>query len=223
MKTMPLYIIDDDAIRQQTKFKPFLDLIDFDRNKICFIHRTTQTSVSDILLDAVCVCLHTTTKDGSDANGKRFDFETLKLKLVEHEIPHVLFSNTGNRNIELDNNLTLSMSSDDFYMNLPVFVDSLNLKNSVDLEILALGKNYLREKIYERKNKLLSYFDKYENNEEISLSVEKRKTFMADLEVFEQLTQEYHFATSTFKKLNSDTLTRCYFEQLLNSVIKFIR
>lgn len=223
MKKKFLYIIDDDANRQQNKFKPYLDLIDLQKSEIEFIHKTTQTSINDILLNAVCVCLHTTTKDGRDKDGKRFDFERLKLKLMEDEIPYVLFSNAGNRNTVLDGNLTLSMSSDDFYMNLPAFVESINKKNNVDLEILALGKNYSRERINHQKAKLLNYFEKHESDEGISLSAEKRKEFMLNLEVFGELTQENNFASSVFKKLNSDALTRLYFEQLLNSIIKFIR
>ena len=223
MKKSKIFIIDDDDKRQRTKFKPFLDIINVGANDIEWIHRTNQTSTDDITLNAACVCLHTTTRDGIDSNGKRFDFEQLKIKLIEQDIPHVLFSNTSNRSTELDDNLTLSMSSDDFYMNLPDFIDNVKHNNMIDLEVLALGKNYKREKINHQKTILISYFDQFEIDEPLSLNENRRISLKADLNIFEALTQEELFTSVVFRKLNSDTLTLLYFEQMMNSIIKFIR
>lgn len=223
MKNTKIFIIDDDDNRQRTKFKPFLDLISMSENDIEWIHKTIQTSTDTIISNAACVCLHTTTKDGNDKDGKRLDFEQLKIRLIEQDIPHVLFSNAGNRTTDLEGNLTLSMSSDDFYMNLPGFIENVKHKNVIDLEVLALGKNYRREKVNHQKVKLLSYFDQFDETEPLSLNTDKRKAFRYDLEIFEVLTQEQSFTSSVFTKLNSDTLTLIYFEHFLSSIIKFVR
>lgn len=223
MKKTKVFIIDDDDTRQQTKFKPFLDLIRAVENNIEWIHKTTQTSTDAVILNAACVCLHTTTKDGNDKDGKRFDFEQLKIKLIEQDIPHVLFSNAGNRTTDLEDNITLSMSSDDFYMNLPGFIENIKHKNVIDLEVLALGKNYRREKFNRQKVKLLSYFDQFDEDDPLFLNANKRKAFRDDLEIFEVITQDQSFTSSVFTKLNSDMLTLIYFEHFLSSIVKFIR
>jgi hypothetical protein len=218
-----LFVIDDDKERQQTYYKPFIDLINFDNQLVRLIHSTKETTILDLLAQAACLCIHESMINGIDKNGQSFDFGRLKQNLRSADIPRVYFSNSANQRTSLELPLHLSMRSDDFYMNLPAFINVFLDKNKIDLELLAFGKNYQREKVIQVKSKLLLYFEGYSRDEPLSMTIEDRTEFRLLLEQFSELTKTKAFADSTFLLLNTGKLSRNIFEQSLHSIIKFIR
>ena len=223
MKIKLLYIVDDHKSRQQTNYKSFMDMAKLDAERTKLIHETEESSVAEIVANAACVCIHESMTNGIDKSGHGFDFGKLKQEIITHEIPQVLFSNSANQLTLLELPLRLSMRSDDFYMNLPAFVQSFQERDAIDLELLALGKNYIREKIVRLKRALLHYFDNYERDESVSMGLDERTEFRSLLEQFDMLTQQQAYADTTFRLLNSGKLTRRVFEQTLTSITKFIR
>lgn len=217
-----LYIVDDHEVRQQTNYKPFIDMAKIDPERIKLIHFTEETSVIDLLSNAACVCIHESMPNGIDRNGHGFDFGRLKQELKNKLIPRVLFSNSANQLTVLSLPSALTMKSDDFYMNLPYFVQAFQERGKIDLELLALGSNYNREKIVRLKNEMLAYFDGFERDEPVSMSVEDRTNFKNLLEQFGDLAKE-PLADATFRTLNGKKLTKLSFEQTLHAIIKFIR
>lgn len=217
-----LYIVDDHEVRQQTNYKPFIDMAEIDYERVKLIHYTHETSITDLLTNVACVCIHESMSNGMDRNGNGFDFGRLKQELKNKLIPRVLFSNSANQLTVLNLPLMLTMKSDDFYMNLPYFVQAFQERDIIDLELLALGRNYNREKVVRLKNEMLTYFDGFERDEPVSLSVEDRTVFRTLLEQFGDLAKE-PLADATFRTLNGKKLSKLSFEQTLHAIIKFIR
>lgn len=223
MMTKQLYIIDDDKVRQETKYKPFVDMANIDVAQIRLIHQTEETSVKEIIASAACVCIHESMTNGTDKFGHGFDFGKLKQEVIKDELPRVFFSNSANQLTLLELPLRLSMRSDDFYMNLPPFIQAFQERSTIDLEILALGQNYMREKIIRLKRDMLTCFGSYGRDESLSMGLEERLDFKVLLEQFSTITQNQTFTDTTFRLLNSGKLTRRVFEQTLTSITKFIR
>ena len=217
-----LYIVDDHEVRQRTNYKPFIDMAKIDSERVKLIHYTNETSIVDLLTNAACVCIHESMPNGIDRNGYGFDFGKLKQELKNNLIPRVMFSNSANQRTVLNLPSVLTMKSDDFYMNLPYFVQAFQERGIIDLELLALGRNYNREKVVRLKNEMLAYFDGFERDEPVSMSVEDRINFKNLLEQFGDLAKE-PLADATFRALNGKRLTKLNFEQTLHSIIKFIR
>lgn len=222
MNNKLLYIIDDEKGRQQTKYKVFVEVAQIDPKRIKLIHHTTEISVDEIIDNAACVCVHESMSNGIDQNGQGFSFGLLRQKLKINSIPRVFFSNVANKLTILNLPFRLTMKSDDFYMNLPYFVKPFQERGVIDLELLALGKNYNREKVIRLKNEMLLYFEEFDRDEPLSLSVEDRVAFKTQLEEFEQLSKQ-RLADTAFRSLNAKKLTRTNFEQMLHAIIKFIR
>jgi len=217
-----LYIIDDHEARQNTTYKPFIELAKIDSERTKLIHSTNQISINDILKNTACVCIHESMPNGIDRNGNGFDFGKLKQELKNKLIPKVLFSNAANQLTVLNLPSQLTMKSDDFYMNLSYFVQAFQNDGIIDLELLALGKNYNREKIIRLKNEMLAYFEGFERDEPMSMSVEDRINFKNLLEQFGELIHE-PLVDVTFRVLNGKKLTKLSFEQTLHEIIKFVR
>lgn len=218
-----IFIIDDDKKRQLDKYKPFIDIERIDSKKIRFIHKTNQTSISEIINSACCVCIHDSMGIDVDINGKLFDFSILKKTVKEHQIALVSFSNTGNQMTDLVSLKELNLRSDDFYMNLSVFLDDFFQNKLPNLEILALGKNYLREKSLQLKSEMLLFFKSFNEFEAITLDIEDKNLFRGLLKEFENITIKKGFTDSVFKKLNAEQLNKCSFENDVNFIIKFLK
>ena len=217
-----LFIVDDHEDRQKTNYKPFIDMAKINAERVKLIHHTNETSIAELVTNAVCVCIHESMPNGIDRNGHGFDFGKLRRELKNNSIPSVFFSNSANQLTVLNLPSVLTMKSDDFYMNLPYFVQVFQERGVIDLELLALGQNYDREKIVRLKNEMLTYFDGFERDEPISMSIEDRTVFRTLLEQFGELAKE-PLADNTFRSLNGKRLTKLSFEQTLYSIIKFIR
>lgn len=218
-----LYILDDHDERQKTNYKSFIEMSKIDTERTKLIHYTNQISIDDLLSNAACVCIHESMPNGIDRNGHGFDFGKLKQELKNKLIPRILFSNSANQLTLLELPLRLSMRSDDFYMNLPPFVQAFQERSIINMELLALGKNYIREKAIRLKREMLTYFDGYARDEFVSMGLDERTKFRELLEQFSTLTQHQSHTDMTFRSLNSGKLTRCLFEQTINSITKFIR
>lgn len=223
MKNDIIFIIDDHKDRQLTTYKPFIDIESIDSTQIRFIHETNQTSISDIINLACCVCIHDSMGIDMDINGKLFDFSILKKTVKDHQIALVSFSNTGNQVTDLVSLKELNLRSDDFYMNLSVFLEDFFQNKFPNLEILALGKNYLREKSLQLKSQMLFFFKSFTEFEAITLDIEDKNLFRNLLKEFENITSKKGFTDSIFKKLNSEQLNKYSFENDINFIIKFLK
>lgn len=218
-----IFIIDDHKERQLTTYKPFIDIENIDSKQIRFIHETNQTSISEIINSACCVCIHDSMRNNVDIRGKLFDFAILKKMVKEHQIALVSFSNTGNQLTDLVSIKELNLRSDDFYMNLSVFLDDFSQSKLPNLEILALGKNYLREKTLQLKSKILWLFKSFNEFEAITLDIEDKNVFRGLLEEFENISKKKGFSDFVFKKLNTEQLNKSGLENDINFIIKFLK
>lgn len=218
-----IFIIDDHKDRQLTTYKPFIDIESIDSTQIRFIHETNQTSISEIIDTACCVCIHDSMGIDKDINGELFDFSILKKTIKVHQITLVSFSNTGNQVTELVSLKELNLRSDDFYMNLSVFIDDFFKNKKPNLEILALGRNYLREKSLKLKSEMLGLFKSFNDFEAITLDIEDKNAFRSLLKDFENISAKEGFSDSIFKKLNAEQLNKCGFENDVNFIIKFLK
>jgi hypothetical protein len=218
-----IFIIDDYKERQLTTYRPFIDIENIDSKQIRFIHETNQTSISEITNTACCVCIHDSMRIDIDINGKLFDFSILKKAVKENQIALVSFSNTGNQMTDLVSLKELNLRSDDFYMNLSVFLDDFFQNKLPNLEILALGKNYLREKSLQLKSEMLGLFKSFNEFEAITLDIEDKNLFRSLLKEFENVSTKKGFSDSVFKKLNTEQLNKCGFENDINFIIKFLK
>ena len=218
-----IFIIDDHKERQQTRYKPFIDIEKIQSKYIRIVHETNQTSISEIINTACCVCIHDSMRIDKDINGKLFDFSILKKTVKEHQIALVSFSNTGNQMTDLVSLKELNLKSDDFYMNLSGFLDDFFQNKLPNLEILALGKNYLREKSLQLKSEMLGLFKSFNEFEAITLDIEDKNLFRSLLKNFENISTKKGFSDSVFKKLNAEQLNKCGFENDINFIIKFLK
>ena len=218
-----IFIVDDDKERQLTKYKSFIDIEKIESKQIRLIHRTNQTSISEIINSACCVCIHDSIRNGIDKNGEQFDFEILKKNIKSHEILLVIFSNQGNQMTDLASPKELNLRSDDFYMNLSAFLDGFPKNKLPNLEILALGKNYLREKSLKLKSEMLVFFKSFTEFEAITLDIEDKNLFRNLLKEFENISAKEGFSDSILKKLNAEQLNKCSFENEVNFIIKFLK
>ncbi len=219
-----LYIFDDDKIRQDTRYKSFIDISKIDSSLIRFIYKSSTISKQEILNNACCVCFHDSMKIENDKNGKLLDFDALKrdLKLSTPPIPLVIFSNQGNQMTDLISDKELNMKSDDFYMNLLLFINDFLENHIINLKILALGKNYLLEMALDSRTKLLKYFNSFDEEEPLSLDIKEKSAFIQDLKDFEMITNKSGFANQNIVKLNSEQLFLSLFEKEINFIIKFL-
>lgn len=218
-----IFIVDDDKERQQTKYESFIDIEKIESKQVRFIHNTNQTSISEIINSACCICIHDSMGIDMDINKKIFDFSILKKTAKEHQISFVSFSNTGNQMTDLVSLKELNLRSDDFYMNLGVFLGDFFQNKLPNLEILALGKNYLREKSLQLKFEMLLFFKPFNEFEAITLDIEDKNLFRSLLKEFENITTKKGFTDSVFKKLNAEQLNKCGFESDVNFIIKFLK
>ena len=149
----------------------------------------------EFLNDADCILLHYTTED--------YDFEnnlfisgsrTNAVKIVESiaeegdKIPLVLFSNgMGEAVVNNENNITFirGINKNVFYSRLYDFVEHYKNRGSVELRILAWGKNFQSKEVSSLANLLLGLLThcKADDLFDITLFADRQKEFQRFIEL----------------------------------------
>lgn len=195
-----IYLIDDNQNRHRENIG--IDFIDKGvfADVLTSVEKIEKRALSDLshldfLNDADCILLHYTTED--------YDFEnnlfisgsrTNAVKIVESiaeegdKIPLVLFSNgMGEAVVNNDNNVTYirEINKNVFYSRLYDFVEHYKNRGSIELRILAWGKNFQSKEVSSLANLLLGLLThcKADDLFDITLFANRQKEFQRFIEL----------------------------------------
>ncbi|WP_033960409.1 hypothetical protein [Psychroserpens jangbogonensis] len=181
-----IYLIDDNQNNQRFICYNinFVEDGDFDGylrsiEKIEIGKSFSDTSHLDFLKTADCILLHTTTEDYDKDKGFLSGSKTNVLKIKEliskegEQIPLVLFSNSmGEAEFDFESNFNYisSIKKNLLYERLFDFLDHYKNTGSVELRIIALGKNFASKEISKLAIEILNSDELKENSDYLKLS-----------------------------------------------------
>ena len=145
-----VYLIDDNSKKQRDVYgATFVDDNVYDD---CLVHIERLNGDSDFsfLQDAACIMVHDSLEDWID-EGFHHDSHKAKERIEDYlltlDVPNVLFSDGhpihGDWS-EARPNVVSKIKKSEFYLNLRPFLDLYRSSGTLDLRIIAFGKEFIR-------------------------------------------------------------------------------
>ena len=157
-----IYIIDDNSKNQRELYgASFVDSEEF-ADVLCHVERLNAQSDLSFLDDAICVMIHDSLEDyinGSFISSSHKAKERIEDYIQEKSIPYVLFSDGHAMTAdwrENTPNIVYSIKKSEFYKNLIIFLEEYLLSHQIDLRVLAFGKNYIKQLMWNWCRTLIS-------------------------------------------------------------------
>lgn len=166
-----IILIDDNCQNQRAAYGA--SYIDGGEFESCLVHLEELNEASDFsfLDNAACVMLHDSLTDNVDGTfivGSRMAREIILNKIIERNIPYVLFSD-GHSIIgdwTPDNkNAVKSIKKSEFYRNLKAFLDLYKVSGIIDLRLIAFGANSDKRETVYIIHQLIDDLDNYKDKD----------------------------------------------------------
>ena len=196
-----IILIDDNCQNQRAAYGA--SYIDGGEFESCLVHLEELNEASDFsfLDNAACVMLHDSLTDNVDGNfivGSRMAREIILNKIIERNIPYVLFSD-GHSIIgdwTPDNkNAVKSIKKSEFYRNLKAFLDLYKVSGIIDLRLIAFGANSDKREIVYILHQLIDDLENYKDKDLVSLEILDEVLYLRFFELAKNVT------TSSYAKV----------------------
>lgn len=172
-----IILIDDNSKNQREEYNA--SFVDNELYSDCLNHFERLNSDSDFsfINNAACVMLHDSLEDY--INGK-FQADSHKAKEIiedwylKNNIPYVLFSD-GHSDVadwrEDKPNIVYSIKKSKFYHNLRDFLNHYKETSTLDLRIIAYGKDFIKQMMSEWGQSIISGLNNLNDNDILSTSL----------------------------------------------------
>lgn len=196
-----IILIDDNCQNQRAAYGA--SYIDGGEFESCLVHLEELNEASDFsfLDNAACVMLHDSLTDNVDGTfivGSRMAREIILNKIIERNIPYVLFSD-GHSIIgdwTPDNkNAVKSIKKSEFYRNLKAFLDLYKVSGIIDLRLIAFGANSDKRETVYIIHQLIDDLDNYKDKDLVSLEILDEVLYLRFFELAKNV------ATSSYAKV----------------------
>lgn len=203
-----IYLFDDNKYNQLTTNYKFDFLEYFSRNSefITYIKSHDDYKLEPLFKLADCILLHQSFPD---------EIKTGKIKALckKENVPLVIFSNqyTGTIYDDAAKNHIKQIKKDRMYFNFQYFIENYIEKGEVNLELLAMGKNYEIEKALIIQDRLSVYLFLHENNFDFFRCFEEEETEWKELKellFLAQPTKDFDAFQEEIEKISAPELTQ---------------
>ncbi len=188
MKNKKIILIDDNSKNQRIEYNA--TFVDEEQYEDCLMHVEHLNSESDFsfLENAICIMIHDSFEDFIDGSFHKDSHKAKEIVedfIAKTDIPFASFSDghsiTADWREDTPNSL-YQIKKSEFYLHLQPFLDYYRENGKLDFRILAYGKNYIKELMYNWCFSVLSNLGNAKDTDVLSVSMVDRKSLRLIIE-----------------------------------------